>query len=162
MSSITRTRTKGGSSGNDLPQSQQLEYDGLIIETTPPTRENCCTWKVAAVFLIVVAASLVLAWRVMPADEIVAKYIPKFDKPASPYTGPEAGTPGENDGGGTGVPPSQTPDDTVDDGIGTVQPSFMQCPEGGELCCNGSVDNCNLRVDQMMFGLVHNAMSSEG
>ena len=161
MSSISKKRTNGGSSDNHLPQSQ-LEYDGLIIETTPPPRENCCTWKVAAVFLVVVAASLVLAWVVMPAEEIVAKYIPKFEEPATPYSGPEAGMPGENSGGGTGVPTSQTPDDTVDDEIGTVIPSFMQCPEGGELCCNGSVDNCKLRVDQMIFGLVHNAMSSEG
>jgi hypothetical protein len=162
MSSTSKKRTIGGSSDNDLPQSQRLEYDGLIIETTPPPRENCCTWKVAAVFLIVVAASLVVAWVAMPAEHIVARYIPKFEEPATPYSGPEAGTPGENGGFGTGVPPSQTPGDTVDDGIGTFVPSFMQCPEGGELCCNGSVDNCKLRVDQMMFGLVHNAMSSEG
>lgn len=164
MSSYSKKRSNGGNSRNDdLPQSQQSEYDGLKLETTTQPRENCCTWKMAAVFLIIVAASLVLAWVVLPAEDIVAKYVPHFDEPANPYNGPEAGTPGENSGGGSDsdVPPGQTPDDGEGDLIGTVVPSFMQCPEG-ELCCNGSVDNCKLRVDEMMFGLVHNAMASEG
>lgn len=129
-----------------------------------PRRKNCCTWKVAAVFLVMVAVALILTWQMLPAEDIVAKYIPQFEEPESPYSGPEAGTPstdGESGGGGgmtIGVPPSQTP---ADDLTGTTVPSFMQCPDGGEECCNGSSANCKLRVDEMMFGLVHNAMSSE-
>ena len=41
----------------------------------------------------------------------------------------------------------------------------MQCPDassnGSELCCNGSPLNCQLKVNEMMFAMVHNAMSSE-
>mmetsp|Transcript_21269 Transcript_21269/g.38497 ORF Transcript_21269/g.38497 Transcript_21269/m.38497 type:complete len:445 (-) Transcript_21269:186-1520(-) len=153
-------------------QEQQLEYHGLMAVTGAPPRKNCCTWKVATVFLCFVAGALVLTWQLLPAEDIVAKYIPQFDEPVTAYSGPEAGAPssggvsddggaGGNDGGGItiGMPPSQTPAD--ENGAGTTIPSFMKCPEDGGLCCNGSPDNCKLRVDQMMFGLVHNAMSSE-
>jgi len=62
-------------------------------------------------------------------------------------------------------------EEDVNNDSGLIVPSFMTCPsntefrmtaEGDELCCNGSVGNCNLRVNEMMFGMVHNAMSSEG
>jgi len=166
-------RSNGGDGGSPsdprLPQAHHdhhqqqhqqppLEYnDGLIGHQNRP---NCCTWKVATLFLFIVAASLVTAWVALPADDIVAKYIPKFDAPASPYAGPEAGIPGENDGSGINGGNSQTTnmDNT---GIGTVVPGFMQCPSNNKQCCNGSAANCGLRVDQTMFALVHNAMSSE-
>ena len=69
---------------------------------------------------------------------------------------------GEDNNVAIGMPPSQTPGE--DDDMGSVSvPSFMQCPDGGnELCCNGSINNCKLRVNEMMFGMVHNAMSTEG
>lgn len=119
---------------------------------------------------------LVLTWQLLPAEDIVAKYIPQFEKPENPYVGPEAGEPssgggrsedddtgGNNDGGGIiiGMPPSEAPADNDNAEAGIAVPSFMACPEDGGLCCNGSVKNCKLRVDEMMFGLVHNAMSSE-
>ena len=69
---------------------------------------------------------------------------------------------GEDNNVAIGMPPSQTPGEDVDMGSVSV-PSFMQCPDGGnDLCCNGSINNCKLRVNEMMFGLVHNAMSTEG
>lgn len=48
-----------------------------------------------------------------------------------------------------------------DDGIGNAVPSFMTCPTDGSVCCNGSNSNCGLRVDQMMFSMVHNANAAE-
>lgn len=165
-------RSNGGDGGSPsdprLPQAhhdhQQQQhqqppleyYDGLIGHQNRP---NCCTWKVATLFLFIVAASLVTAWVALPADDIVAKYIPKFDAPASPYAGPEAGIPGENGGSGSGINSQTTNMDNT--GIGTVVPGFMQCPSNNKQCCNGSTANCGLRVDQTMFALVHNAMSSE-
>ncbi|KAL7551172.1 hypothetical protein ACHAWF_014372 [Thalassiosira exigua] len=144
---------------------RQLEYDRLLASSKP--RRNCCTWKVAAVFLAFVAAGLVLTWQMLPAEDIVARYIPQFEEPANPYEGPEAGAPfvpekpdaNSEDGGGIDI---GVPSDAADAvAAGTVVPSFMRCPEGDELCCNGSPANCGLRLDQMMFGLVHNSMSSE-
>ena len=68
---------------------------------------------------------------------------------------------GEDNNVAIGMPPSQTPGE--DDNMGVSVPSFMQCPDGGnDLCCNGSINNCKLRVNEMMFGMVHNAMSTEG
>lgn len=101
------------------------------------------------------------------------KYIPQFPEPENIYIGPEAGSDADNgvsptpssgagDGGFTiGLPPSQAPGNDNNGEVGIAVPSFMKCPEDGGLCCNGSPDNCKLRVDEMMFGLVHNAMSSE-
>lgn len=164
------------SSDDSSPGAEQVEYDGLLVATAGPRKKNCCTWKVASVFLAFVAVGLVLTWQLLPTEDIVAKYIPEFEEPANPYYGPEAGDSssggggsenesggGDNGGGGItiGMPPSQTPANNEVVEAGITVPSFMKCPEDGELCCNGSVKNCKLKVDEMMFGLVHNSMSSE-
>ena len=71
--------------------AMQAEYDGLKTLTTSsnraPPRKNCCTWKVATVFLLFVAVLLVVIWLMLPAEDIVAKYIPEFAEPANPYLG---------------------------------------------------------------------------
>ena len=166
---------------------QQLEYDNLILSTTSSSnqpKKNCCTWKIATLFLVCVAVGLVVVWVILPAEDIVAKYIPQFDEPDNPYQGPEAGggeqtTWGDIDntnsqdgsGNGGGISIGMPEEEDVNDDSGLIVPSFMTCPsntefrmttEGDELCCNGSVSNCKLRVNEMMFGMVHNAMSSEG
>ena len=78
------------------PQDQsatQAEYDGLKPLTTSSNsraqqpRKNCCTWKVATVFLLFVAVLLVVIWLMLPAEDIVAKYIPEFSEPENPYLG---------------------------------------------------------------------------
>mmetsp|Transcript_15059 Transcript_15059/g.31971 ORF Transcript_15059/g.31971 Transcript_15059/m.31971 type:complete len:449 (+) Transcript_15059:249-1595(+) len=175
-------REQGDNNNGSDPQSpsteeqqHQLEYNGLLTKSLP--RKNCCTWKVAAVFLFFVAGALVVTWQMLPAEDIVAKYIPQFDEPAVVYSGPEAGMSdgsswssggnskddGEGGDGGMGI--DNMPTDPSEDGsvveAGRTVPSFMQCPEGGGLCCNGNAENCMLRVDQMLFGMVHNSMSSE-
>jgi len=42
---------------------------------------------------------------------------------------------------------------------------FMQCSTGnssnGEMCCNGLTSNCDLRVNQLLFATMHNAMSTQ-
>ena len=43
-------------------------------------------------FLFCVALSLILTGVFLPAEGIIIAYLPKFDPPANPYTGPEAGT----------------------------------------------------------------------
>ena len=109
----------------------------------------------------------------LPAEDIVARYIPQFDEPVSPYLGPEAGLPtkgdsqsGSGSGGdisiGTLFDDDEESNNNDNNDVGLVVPSFMTCPNNNELCCNGSTKNCNLRVNEMMFGMVHNAMSSEG
>ena len=187
-SCINSKDNKNARRDNQQQQQQQqhqddLEYNGLIAATTtidPRTkRKNCCTWKVATIFLLCVAISLVVTWQLLPAEDMVVKWIPQFPEPENPYLGPEAGGEddnnassgnsggGGNEGGATigNLPPSQTPSDGDAMTVGMEVPSFMKCPEnsggGGELCCNGSPNNCNLRLSEMMFGLVHNAMSSE-
>ena len=110
-------------------------------------------------FLFCVALSLILTGVFLPAEGIIIAYLPKFDPPANPYTGPEAGTEADRKSpppGTTGkdvavgIPPSPAGGDS---NIGKEVPSFMKCPTDGSLCCNGSSLNCGLRVDQMMFGV---------
>lgn len=149
-------------------EEQQVEYDDLLTTNAASAypAKNCCSWKVATLFLVLVATSLVLAWIAFPAEDIVAKYIPEFEAPENPYTGPEAGAPAGNGGITIGMPPSQSPgeedEDASYDWSGNTVPSFMQCPEDGDAtCCNGATINCKIPVNKMMFGMVHNAMSSE-
>ena len=96
--------SRSNSNNNTKPQSYkdntddaydqsatQAEYDGLKSLTTSsnraPPRKNCCTWKVATVFLLFVAVLLVVIWLMLPAEDIVAKYIPEFAEPEQPYLG---------------------------------------------------------------------------
>ncbi|KAL7464697.1 hypothetical protein ACHAXS_005038 [Conticribra weissflogii] len=147
-------------------QHSEEELERLV---SPPPK-NCCTWYVASAFLVLIAVSLIVTWTMLPAEEIVVKYLPHFDEPENPYLGPEAGDSmdGRVDdlGGGEGI----ADDDLVNVGdlpgvvadesyeIGTTIPSFMKCVEGEE-CCNGSSSNCDLRVDEMMFGMKLNNIS---
>lgn len=113
----------------------------------------------ATLFLFSVALSLILTGVFLPAEGIIIAYLPKFDAPANPYTGPEAGSDADKKSSlpGTtgndvavGLPPSPAGEDSS---IGKEVPNFMQCPTDASLCCNGSPLNCGLRVDQMMFGV---------
>ncbi len=168
-----KRRSTIGRIGDDLPQSHPSDDgdvhddgrrmdDGEAYPSSSSSNANCCTWKVASIFLLLVASSLVVTWKVLPFDDIVANYIPEFDEPASPYTGPEAGGDATGGGGTTDQIPDGDDNGADDETIGTYVPSFMACPNDGSLCCNGSADNCVLPINEMMFGLVHNAMSSEG
>jgi hypothetical protein len=152
------------------------DFSTLVLHSTPP-KKNCCTRPIASFFLLLVASALIATWQLFPAEEIAKTYIPKFDAPANPYTGPEAGSPGGeafNASGGGGISfinddilgdfdinlPGFNDDSTNNSSSVTV-PSFMTCPDDGSICCNGSTDNCVLTVNQMMFTMVHNAMAAE-
>lgn len=142
------------------------EYGHLI---TKPPKKNICTIPIASFFLLLVAVALIVTWQVFPTESIVIKYLPKFDPPSSPYTGPEAGSAGDtsdkNGGGGNGIDidipfENEVP---VTDASSSI-PSFMKCQEEEEeeaLCCNGSPSNCQLKLNEMMFATLHNAMSTE-
>lgn len=105
-------------------------------------KKNCCGWKVATVFLFCVALSLIVTGVLLPVEDIIISYLPKFDEPANPYTGPEAGSeadrksplPGTTGNGiADGLPPP--PAAGGDSSIGTVVPKFMACPTDASLCC---------------------------
>ena len=159
----------------NIDTTNNVEYSTLVLRSSPP-KKNCCTRPVAAAFLLLVASALIAAWQLLPAEEIAKSYIPKFDAPKNPYTGIEAGAPGgeafnASDNGGIlmgdfdinipGVDFGGDDDGDDDSSSALTVPSFMQCPSNNNLCCNGSNSNCVLRVDQMMFSMVHNANAAE-
>ena len=119
------------------------------------------------------ASALIAAWQLLPAEEIAKSYIPKFEEPRVPYTGIEAGAPGGeafnasssgfglNDDlfGNVNVDIPGFRGSTDDDSGSFTVPEFMTCDS--DECCNGSAANCVLRVDQMMFSMVHNANAAK-
>lgn len=137
------------------------EYGRLVS----PPKKNRCTLPVASFFLVLVAVALVVTWQVFPTEEVVVKFLPKFNAPASPYTGKEAGTAtsdNNNNNGGGGIDIDIPLETEVPVSDVTSIPSFMKCPTDSEqLCCNGSPLNCQLKVNEMMFATLHNAMSTE-
>ena len=144
----------------DEAQADDDEYGRLV---SPPTK-NRCTILVASIFLVLVVVALIVTWVVFPTEEIVVKFLPKFDAPASPYTGPEPGsdaTDTNNSGQEGEIGTAFDNEEPIDDGYTSI-PSFMTCPSSSsELCCNGSTLNCQLKVNEMMFGTLHNAMAAE-
>ena len=92
QSAASTNKATHGSKPQDQSATQD-EYDGLKSLTPSSNsraqqpRKNCCTWKVATVFLLFVAVLLVVIWLMLPAEDIVAKYIPEFSEPENPYLG---------------------------------------------------------------------------
>lgn len=146
---------------NNIPVD---EYGHLI---TKPPKKNICTIPIASSFLLLVAVALIVTWQVFPTESIVVKYLPKFDEPSSPYTGPEAGSAGgsgtsnNSGGGGNGIDIDIPFENEVPVTDASSIPSFMKCDEQEALCCNGSPSNCQLKLNEMMFATLHNAMSTE-
>ena len=93
QSAASTNKATHGSKPQSYKDNDDAEYDGLKSLTRTSSnraqqpRKNCCTWKVATVFLLFVAALLVVIWLMLPAEDIVAKYIPEFSEPENPYLG---------------------------------------------------------------------------
>ena len=158
----TQNASQNSTHSNDMEDD---EYNGRLVS---PPKKNRCTLPVASFFLVLVAVALIVTWQVFPTEEILVKFLPKFEAPASPYTGEEAGTSttsdnnGNNDNGDGAIEIDIPLETEVPISDVTSIPSFMQCPTGSdELCCNGSPQNCQLKVNEMMFATLHNAMSTE-
>ena len=98
QSAASTNKATHGSKPQSYKDNDDAEYDGLKSLTRTSSnsraqqpRKNCCTWKVATVFLLFVAALLVVIWLMLPAEDIVAKYIPEFSEPENPYLGEHKG-----------------------------------------------------------------------
>ncbi len=185
--SLQRPRSHFKQTPGNTTTQQQYEQDNVSIQNASqrsthsnragmeedafgriilPPKKNRCTLPVASFSLVLVAVSLIVTWQVFPTEEIVVKYLPKFEAPATPYTGEE--TPGtvsfDNDenNGQEGIEIDIPLENEVPISDATTVPSFMKCPtDSDELCCNGSPENCQLKVNETMFATLHNAMSTE-
>mmetsp|Transcript_5809 Transcript_5809/g.12329 ORF Transcript_5809/g.12329 Transcript_5809/m.12329 type:complete len:462 (-) Transcript_5809:456-1841(-) len=165
-SNTRRQQQQDNASIQNASQNSTHSDDELGRLVSPP-KKNRCTLPVASFSLVVVAVALIVTWQVFPTEEIVVKFLPKFEAPASPYMGEEA--PGtatsdsdQNNGDG-GIDIDIPLENEVPISDATSVPSFMKCPIDSidELCCNGSPQNCELRVNETMFATLHNAMSTE-
>ena len=152
----------------------------------PDREKTLCNWQKVAVFFIVLAVSFVMLFFLIPIDSIAKSIIPDFDPKNESGTvlGPlptlaPSIKPGAIDGRPTAQPlptapvvpittktPSPTPVTSTNtsislDGVTTTPADEnTRCP-AGEKCCNGLVSNCRLRLNEVMYASLHNAMDTE-
>uniref|UniRef100_A0A7S4NC52 Phosphatidylinositol-specific phospholipase C X domain-containing protein n=1 Tax=Odontella aurita TaxID=265563 RepID=A0A7S4NC52_9STRA len=107
-----------------------------------------CTWPLAIAFLLTLAVTVILIFALGPIEQGVSKAMPHFEPInfKDDFTNPLPST----------IAPSASPVETTDPTY-----EFMQCPNDGGKCCNGLESNCDLRLNETVFAVAHNAMSTE-
>ena len=95
--------------------------------------------------MVVALVSGILIWQFAPIDKALDSVLPNFNNTgddADPKATVAPGTP-------TASPTQKPPDYT-----------FMQCEDETQNCCNGLDTICDLRVDEIFYASVHNAMAT--
>ncbi|KAG7359961.1 hypothetical protein IV203_035059 [Nitzschia inconspicua] len=110
---------------------------------------SCCTWPRIILMVIVLAVSGILIWQFAPVDEAINSILPTYNNTGSSSNVEGPSTGGSNEGGSTTVAPTESP-----------QYQFIQCDDDGQPCCNGLNSNCNLRVNEILYAMPHNAMAT--
>lgn len=103
---------------------------------------GCCSWPRFIILVILLAVAGVLIWLFVPEDS-VKDIVPQ---PNVPTATEPAAAPGDNS------EPTAAP---VDNSY-----QFMQCQDMNN-CCNGLEEICDLGVDDILWAMSHNAMSSQ-
>ena len=119
-------------------------------------KKGACTWPLAIAFLLSLGATIILTLSLGPVEKGVSAALAKslnFEPHGI----------GNDDGYADfieSLPPTVSP---VDGGSSPPRYDAMRCAiqRGSGECCNGLESNCDLRVDEMAFAVVHNAMSTE-
>mmetsp|Transcript_34111 Transcript_34111/g.73931 ORF Transcript_34111/g.73931 Transcript_34111/m.73931 type:complete len:371 (+) Transcript_34111:261-1373(+) len=109
-----------------------------------------CTWPVAAVFLVCFVATMILLLIFAPIEQGVAGAMPNFE----PNQDQLEWIINSN------RPPTSAPTSVAVGTTPSEQYQFIQCNPSEE-CCNGNPLNCDLRLNEMSFATVHNAMSTK-
>jgi hypothetical protein len=95
--------------------------------------------------MVVALVSGVLIWQFAPIDKALDSVLPNFnntDDKTDPQMPAAPGAPTAS--------PTPKPADYV----------FMQCEDETQNCCNGLDTICDLRVDEIFYASVHNAMAT--
>jgi hypothetical protein len=95
--------------------------------------------------LVVAIVTGVLIWQFAPIDEALDSVLPNFNS-TDDETDPKVTVPP----GSPTSSPTPKPAEFV----------FMQCEDETQNCCNGLDTICDLRVDEIFYASVHNAMAS--
>lgn len=136
--------------------------------------EKCCSWPKVALFFMVLSVTFVMLFFLIPVNSIARQIIPDID----PYKTKLANS--------TAMPfPSFAPSsiDSIEvvmthmthttnstnisqpqnfnsPSISPTELSSLDCSKG-KLCCNGLASNCHLRLNQVMYPSLHNAMDTK-
>jgi hypothetical protein len=120
----------------------------------PSKPPSCCKCLLITTAVIVVASlGGVLIWHFLPDDtkqQVQEVTGLEFNNTNSDGTNVFGGGGNGNDSGSGGT------------GAGITSYEFLQCNSTStEQCCNGLTGLCSLRVDEIMYGYVHNAVASD-
>lgn len=125
---------KDGRRGEE--QQDELKKDGK--KELPP-------WKRLALALAVVTVPLIVVWALRPFDRIVDYVLPP--SPSTELVGIQK---------------------VSNDSVFSYHLfqnrnkfPFRHCSSNATLCCNGLENTCDLRINQVMFATVHNAVASK-
>jgi hypothetical protein len=147
------------------PAAKLQPYKSADNNMPPPPRKRswAFTCGVLLVFLFVAAAGGILVWAFLPTNTKHTLQGIANGTDSSSFGGEQ-----QNDGSSSNQNDNNDPSDNdassnSNNSGNTLAPkwSFMQCQDAYTDCCNG-LDNgfCDFRVNDVMYGLVHNAMAS--
>jgi hypothetical protein len=97
--------------------------------------------------VLVVVVGGILIWKFAPINEAIDSVLPSFNN-----TGGNSGNQGYGSGGDD-VSPTPAPTERE-------KYEFMQCQDPTKDCCNGLDTICDLKVDDILYATVHNAMAT--
>mmetsp|Transcript_47979 Transcript_47979/g.88980 ORF Transcript_47979/g.88980 Transcript_47979/m.88980 type:complete len:260 (-) Transcript_47979:149-928(-) len=121
----------------------------VFLKSSNASRDkSCCTWPLAIAFLVSLAVTVILVLALGPLEQGVSKAMPNFE----PVDFGDDQLPGL-------VPSTNAP--STSPVFDEPQYEFIQCLDNGGECCNGREGNCELRLNEMLFAMAHNAMSTE-
>jgi hypothetical protein len=135
-----------------------LDSTRVSLLTVGPSQENsrltsyyCCyfsiqlAWPKIVVLMGVALVTGVLIWQFAPIDKALDSILPNFNNTEDGTDPTVPVAPGSPTASPTPKPPEFV---------------FMQCEDETQNCCNGLDTICDLRVNEIFYASVHNAMAS--
>ena len=122
-------------------------------------KKPCCTWPRILVLVVVLIAGGVCLWKFGPWEDTINDVLDSIPIPG----GSDGKIPPPND---DYIPQTLTPVSGATASPTAAPPDydFIQCNSDGTTtpsnCCNGLEGLCDLRVNEVMYATLHNAMAT--
>jgi hypothetical protein len=156
-SDISHQKQKQRQRQRAQPPLQQLQRTQKA--DMPPRRSWAFTFGVLLVVLFVAAAGGILVWAFLPTNtKHNLQGIVNVTTDSVGDSSSSSGNGKHNDNNNNDASSNNNNNNTTD--IETKW-TFMQCQDAHTDCCNGLDDGfCDFKVNEVLYGLVHNAMAS--
>lgn len=128
--------------------NQGSSLGGTNGGSAPPKKRSCCkTTLILGVLLCLVVAGGILIWQLLPEEQKAQ---------LQGILNQTTGTDGDTDEGGGGSSGGGSEDAPT----APAKFEFNRCAADATSCCNGVETLCDVPASDVMFGMVHNAMST--